>query len=113
MSALRKRLKRPETYLFVLLALALLAVIDSYRMPAIQSTARLYIGTVHVYQAVGRPLLSRRIRCRYRPTCSDYSIAAVHNYGIWRGLIMTVNRINSCTVKVPLGTYDPVPPPAQ
>lgn len=109
-SALRKSLKRPETYLILLFALITFAVVDSYRKPANQVTARFYIGGVHVYQATGRPLLKGRIQCRYQPTCSDYSIAAVQNHGIRYGLVLTFKRIDSCRTDVPLGTYDPAPP---
>ena len=109
MSALRKRLKRPETYLVLYFVLVLMLVLDSTRAPANQVSAYLYIQTVHVYQYFGRPLLAGRVECRYQPTCSDYSIEAVQTYGIRRGLMLTFSRINSCTASVPKGTYDPVP----
>src|SRR5262245_40483425 len=98
-SALRQRLKRPETYLVALFTLIVLVVVDSYRSPANQATGRLYVCGVHVYQVIGRPLLKGRIQCRYRPTCSDYSIEAVRRHGIRRGLVLTIKRINSCTTK--------------
>jgi putative membrane protein insertion efficiency factor len=79
------------------------------RLPERQLTARVYISTVHVYQAVGRPLLKGKVACRYRPTCSDYSIEAVQRHGTMRGLVLTYKRIRSCTNTVPLGTVDPVP----
>ncbi|MCI0391172.1 MAG: membrane protein insertion efficiency factor YidD [Acidobacteria bacterium] len=109
MSTLRKYLKRPETYLAALSILIALGILDSFRKPADQVTARAYIGAVHVYQAVGRPLLKGRIQCRYLPTCSDYSIEAVRKHGVRRGLMLTVNRIDSCTTAVKMGTPDPVP----
>lgn len=109
-SALRKSLKRPETYLALLVILVASTVADSYRRPADQITARLYVAGVHVYQVVGRPLLKGHIECRYRPTCSDYSIEAVRTHGIRRGLVLTAHRINSCQTTVPRGTPDPVPP---
>jgi putative membrane protein insertion efficiency factor len=108
MSPLQQPLKRPETYLAILSIAILFAVVDSYRSPANQVTGYLYVTGVHLYQVVGRPLLKRRIRCRYQPTCSEYSIAAVRQYGLRRGFLLTVKRINSCTTKVPLGTPDPV-----
>src|SRR5712664_4011529 len=109
MSALRKSLKKPQTYLALWLCLVALTVGDSFRSPGSQITGRLYIAGVHLYQAVGRPLLRGHVRCRYQPTCSDYSIEAVQKFGIRRGLVMTQRRINSCQASVPLGTYDPVP----
>ncbi|HKG12282.1 MAG TPA: membrane protein insertion efficiency factor YidD [Pyrinomonadaceae bacterium] len=109
MSALRKSLKRPETYLALLVVLVVLGVGDTFRSPANQVTARLWVGGVRVYQAVGRPLLKDRVRCRYEPTCSDYSVEAVQKHGVRRGLVLTVRRINSCRTSVPMGTHDPVP----
>jgi len=109
MPALRQRLKRPETYLFALLLIAVLFVFDSTRAAEKQLTARGYIAAVRVYQKIGRPILAGRVVCRYQPTCSDYSIEAVRRYGILRGVRLTIARINSCNRSVPSGTSDPVP----
>jgi hypothetical protein len=103
-------MSRPETYLVILGLLVVLAMMDSYRNPADQVTSHLYVSGIHGYQAVGRPLLAGRVQCRYSPTCSEYSVEAVREHGIRRGLMMTVSRIESCTTDVPLGTHDPVPP---
>jgi putative membrane protein insertion efficiency factor len=82
---------------------------DVSRQPDRQLTAHLYIGSVHAYQAIGRPLLKGKVACRYRPTCSDYSIEAVQRHGTLRGLALTYKRIRSCTNDVPMGTVDIVP----
>ena len=102
-------MRRPETHLAALATLVVALVADSYRDPAFQCTGRLFVLGVHLYQASGRPLLEGRIRCRYTPTCSEYSIQAVREYGIREGLMLTVNRLNSCTTDVPLGTQAPLP----
>ena len=34
--------------------------------------------------------------CRYLPTCSDYSIEALKNFGFFKGLLMSTKRILSC-----------------
>jgi len=34
--------------------------------------------------------------CRYFPTCSDYSIEALKNFGFIKGLIFSLKRIFSC-----------------
>ncbi|MGA3075527.1 MAG: membrane protein insertion efficiency factor YidD [Bryobacteraceae bacterium] len=109
MSALRQRLKRPETYLAPVVLLYALAAIDSFREPSKQITARAYLAAVHGYQHYGRPLVQPYIRCRYRPTCSEYSIEAVRKWGIRHGLVLTGKRLLSCTSAVPLNTPDPVP----
>ncbi|MDQ2774870.1 MAG: membrane protein insertion efficiency factor YidD [Acidobacteriota bacterium] len=49
------------------------------------------------------------IRCRYQPTCSEYSLEAVRRFGIGRGLQLTVRRLSSCKRDVPFGTSDPIP----
>ena len=109
MSTLRKCLKNPGWYLAVLvLGFALLAV-DATREPKRQISARAYIGLVREYQEHAHPVLEGRVRCRYDPTCSEYSIGAVREYGIARGLVMTVQRLSRCRRDVPLGTNDPVP----
>jgi len=51
-------------------------------------------------------MLEGIVACRYRPTCSEYSIQAVERYGIGRGLFLTVKRLASCTNDVPMGTVD-------
>lgn len=109
MSALRKLLRRPDTYLVALLAAIGLLVADAHQSPADQVSARVYVAGVHAYQALGRPLIEGRIQCRYEPSCSVYSIEAVRRFGIRKGLEMTARRLNSCRADVPLGTYDPVP----
>jgi putative membrane protein insertion efficiency factor len=69
---------------------------------------KLYVAAVHGYQMVGRPLLKGKVACRFRPTCSDYSITAVQKHGTIPGLLMTCKRVLSCTDSVPMGTPDPV-----
>ncbi len=102
-------MKKPRTWLALVLALVIMVVVDTFRAPADQLTGRGYVGCVHLYQRWGRPLLAGRIRCRYCPTCSEYSIEAVQKHGIRRGLVLTAKRLQSCQNDVPPGTSDPVP----
>ena len=46
--------------------------------------------------------------CRFLPTCSEYCLQAVEEWGIVAGLVLSVYRILRCN---PLckGGYDPVP----
>lgn len=108
-SLLRQCLRRPETYLALLGLLLTTLVLDSFRSPSRQVTSKLYVRGVHVYQVFGRPLLNGRIVCRYHPSCSVYSVEAVERHGIRWGLVLSVRRIKSCTVRVRPGTFDPVP----
>lgn len=45
--------------------------------------------------------------CRHIPTCSNYGIEAIEEYGALKGSYMTIVRVLKCN---PLGTsgYDPV-----
>jgi putative membrane protein insertion efficiency factor len=101
-------LRRPETYLILLSTMLVFLALDTFRMPSNQLSGQIYVRSVRLYQVFGHPLLKGRIRCRYRPTCSQYSIEAVRRYGLRRGLILTVHRIESCTTDVRPGTFDPV-----
>ena len=107
MSTLRKYLKHPATYLTLLVLALGLVLLDGLRSPADQITGPAYIRLVHVYQKAGRPLLKGGVRCRFQPTCSNYSIEAVSRHGFTRGIGMTVARIWRCRSNVRLGTVDP------
>ena len=110
MSALRAAVKAmKKIVLIAVLFLGSLVAADALRAPENQLTARAYIGAVHIYQAVGRPLLDGVVACRFRPTCSEYSIQAVEKHGIARGLYLTIKRLAACQDDVPMGTINEVP----
>lgn len=46
--------------------------------------------------------------CRFRPTCSEYMIEAIDNYGIIKGIKLGLKRIKRCRPYGECG-YDPVP----
>jgi putative membrane protein insertion efficiency factor len=106
-SALRQCLKRPEVYLVALALLGAIFVADSFRPPERQVGVRAYIGSVRLYQKWGSPRLDGYVRCRFRPTCSRYSIEVVRKHGLWRGLTMSGQRIWRCRTTVAMGTEDP------
>lgn len=54
----------------------------------------LLIGIVRVYQLVISPWLGPR--CRFYPTCSQYSIQVLRKYGLFVGLWKTVVRLSKC-----------------
>lgn len=109
MPTLRERLTKPHPWLLLLGLSVALVMADAARQPAKQVSGNLFVAGVRLYQKAGRGLLAGRVACRYRPTCSDYSIEAVRRYGIARGVRRAVARIWSCTSNVAAGTYDPVP----
>lgn len=52
--------------------------------------------------------------CRYKPTCSEYALEAIHLHGAGRGSILAAKRLLRCHPFTWLGGssgFDPVPPP--
>tara|TARA_B100001121_G_scaffold54779_1_gene48275 strand:- start:382 stop:633 length:252 start_codon:yes stop_codon:yes gene_type:complete len=52
------------------------------------------IKIIKAYKYLVSPLIGHS--CRYLPTCSEYSIDALKEYGFFRGLYMSIKRILSC-----------------
>jgi putative membrane protein insertion efficiency factor len=109
MSSLRNRLLRPEPWLGAILLLALLFGADALRPPQNQVSVRLFSASVAAYHHYLHPVTVHFIRCRYNPTCSNYAVQAVQKYGIVKGGLISLRRVQSCRRSVPMGTYDPVP----
>lgn len=59
------------------------------------------------YQYVISPLLGQR--CRFTPTCSEYSIIAFKRFGLIKGSWLTMKRVLKCH-PLHIGGEDPVPP---
>ena len=65
-----------------------------------------FLFLIKVYQTLISPFTPAT--CRFQPTCSQYSIEALKEHGIFKGSKLMVIRIFSCH---PWGRsgYDPVP----
>lgn len=63
------------------------------------------IFLIRIYQQTLSPLLGHN--CRFVPTCSEYTIGAINEYGVFKGIYLGFKRILRCN---PLfkGGYDPV-----
>ena len=63
------------------------------------------INIIKVYKLILSPILGPS--CRYLPTCSEYFIECLNEYGVIKGFAKGTKRILSCH---PLGRhgYDPV-----
>ena len=68
--------------------------------------ARLLMLPIGGYRRFVSPLLGPR--CRFAPSCSEYALSALAEYGAARGLWLAVKRIARCHPFNP-GGYDPVP----
>ncbi len=64
------------------------------------------IFLIKLYKFIISPIIGNN--CRFLPTCSEYAIDSLKNFGIIKGSILSVRRILKCH---PLGSsgYDPVP----
>ena len=65
---------------------------------------KILINVIKLYQKIPGPWHNN---CRFYPTCSNYAIDAINEYGSFKGSIMAIKRIFRCN---PLGGsgYDPV-----
>jgi uncharacterized protein len=106
---LRKRLKNPATYLVMVGLAGAMALADSSRAPDRQVSSRFYIALVRAYQQNAGPRISAWVRCRFHPSCSEYSIQAVKKFGIVKGVELSASRLWRCRSDTPLATPDPVP----
>jgi putative membrane protein insertion efficiency factor len=67
---------------------------------------KVFIFPIRLYQWVLSPLLGQN--CRHEPTCSQYTVEAIQEWGPLKGIGLGVRRISKCH---PWGTFgfDPVP----
>ena len=61
---------------------------------------------VRGYQVLISPLLGRN--CRFYPTCSQYALIALRDWGLFRGGWLTLRRLLRCGPWSE-GGYDPPP----
>lgn len=65
----------------------------------------LFVGLIRAYQLILSPGLPGR--CKYYPSCSEYALQAVKEYGALRGSVLAGWRILRCN-PLSYGGYDPV-----
>ncbi|HLU94534.1 MAG TPA: membrane protein insertion efficiency factor YidD [Membranihabitans sp.] len=67
---------------------------------------KIFILPVRLYQIVLSPWLGKN--CRFQPTCSQYMIEAIDEWGPLKGIYLGLRRIGKCHPWGPHG-HDPVP----
>ena len=70
---------------------------------------KILINLIKIYKLILSPILGPN--CRYLPTCSEYFIDCLNEYGAIKGLAKGIKRILSCHPIKYLGGgegYDPV-----
>ena len=61
---------------------------------------------IRCYRLVVSPMLGQR--CRFVPSCSEYTSEAIERHGVFKGICLGVARIFRCHPWNP-GGFDPVP----
>ncbi|MBQ8057408.1 MAG: membrane protein insertion efficiency factor YidD [Ruminococcus sp.] len=69
---------------------------------------KIFISIIRFYQRNISPLMGQG-KCKYYPTCSQYTREAIEVHGAFKGLFMGIWRILRCN-PFSKGGYDPVPP---
>jgi putative membrane protein insertion efficiency factor len=60
----------------------------------VRALRELFMAPLHLYRRVISPALPAR--CRYYPTCSQYAVEAVREYGAIRGSVLAAWRVLRC-----------------
>lgn len=69
---------------------------------------KIFIGLINFYQKhISVWLESKNIKCKYYPTCSEYTKQAIEKYGVFKGIIKGIWRILRCN-PFSKGGYDPL-----
>ena len=70
---------------------------------------KILIHIINFYKKSISPFFySKGIRCKYYPTCSEYSKQAIEKYGVIKGSFLSIKRFIKCN-PFSKGGYDPVP----
>jgi putative membrane protein insertion efficiency factor len=64
-----------------------------------------FLLPLRAYQRLISPLLGNR--CKYYPSCSEYAVQAIEQFGILRGLVLAGWRLLRCN-PFSHGGFDPV-----
>lgn len=67
---------------------------------------KIAIFLIRIYQNTLSPILGKN--CKFVPSCSEYTLQAIEEYGFLRGVLMGIHRICRCS-PITRGGYDPVP----
>lgn len=67
-----------------------------------------FIFLIKIYQKFISPIFYYfGIRCKYYPTCSEYTKQAILKYGVIKGMFLGIKRILKCN-PLSKGGYDPL-----
>ena len=61
---------------------------------------------IRFYQLFLSPIIGQN--CRYLPTCSEYTVGCLKQFGLIKGILLSMKRISKCHPWCN-GGYDPIP----
>lgn len=76
--------------------LALGVVLDAQRAPEDQWGVTAHGVAISGYRTLVKPMLIGNTHCKFKITCSEYSLRAVRKYGWPKGGLLTIKRLASC-----------------
>ncbi|MBQ3438149.1 MAG: membrane protein insertion efficiency factor YidD [Fusobacterium sp.] len=68
---------------------------------------KIFLILIKIYQNFISPMFPNK-KCRFYPTCSEYTYQAIEEYGIIKGIYLGIKRILKCH-PFHEGGYDPLP----
>ena len=68
---------------------------------------KIFLFPVYIYKYLISPILPHS--CIFTPTCSNYMIKAVEEFGVFKGFWIGTKRIFRCVPWQKKREYDPVP----
>lgn len=69
---------------------------------------KLLISLINIYQKhISLWLSSKNIKCKFYPTCSEYTKQAIEKYGAGKGMCLGICRILKCN-PFSKGGYNPL-----
>jgi len=69
---------------------------------------KILIFFIKIYQKYISPINSHyNIKCKFFPTCSEYTRQAIEKYGALKGILLGIRRIIKCN-HFSKGGYDPL-----
>ena len=69
---------------------------------------KILISLINFYQKhISLWLDSKNIKCKFYPTCSNYTKQAIEKYGVIKGVFLGIKRILRCN-PFSKGGYDPL-----
>jgi len=70
--------------------------------------SKLFIKIIIFYKKhISLFLEKNGVKCKYYPTCSEYSIQAINKYGAFKGILLSLKRVLKCN-PFSKGGYDPL-----